>query len=57
MSLAQWQLVIDVNLTGSFLCGREAATHMIKTRIRGGHRQYFQHFTGWEHGPDQLFGN
>ncbi len=25
MSLAQWQAVIDVNLTGVFLCGREAA--------------------------------
>ena len=35
MSLAQWQLVIDVNLTGSFLCGREAATHMIKTGSEG----------------------
>ena len=30
MSLAQWQAVIDVNLTGVFLCGREAAEHMIK---------------------------
>jgi 3-oxoacyl-[acyl-carrier protein] reductase len=30
MSLAQWQAVIDVNLSGVFLCGREAATHMIK---------------------------
>jgi 3-oxoacyl-[acyl-carrier protein] reductase len=30
MSLAQWQAVIDVNLTGVFLCAREAATHMIK---------------------------
>jgi 3-oxoacyl-[acyl-carrier protein] reductase len=30
MSMAQWQAVIDVNLTGVFLCGREAATHMIK---------------------------
>jgi 3-oxoacyl-[acyl-carrier protein] reductase len=30
MSLAQWQAVIDVNLTGVFLCGREAATHMIR---------------------------
>jgi 3-oxoacyl-[acyl-carrier protein] reductase len=28
MSLEQWQRVIDVNLTGVFLCGREAATHM-----------------------------
>lgn len=29
MSLAQWQMVIDVNLTGVFLCGREAAIQMI----------------------------
>ncbi|MDX1589432.1 MAG: SDR family oxidoreductase [Oleiphilaceae bacterium] len=29
LSLSQWQSVIDVNLTGTFLCGREAATHMI----------------------------
>ncbi len=28
MSLEHWQQVIDVNLTGTFLCGREAATHM-----------------------------
>lgn len=30
MSLQQWQSVIDVNLTGVFLCGREAAAHMAK---------------------------
>jgi 3-oxoacyl-[acyl-carrier protein] reductase len=30
MSLDQWQAVIDVNLTGVFLCGREAAELMIK---------------------------
>jgi len=29
MSLAQWQAVIDVNLTAVFLCGREAAERMI----------------------------
>ena len=28
MSLDQWQAVIDVNLTGVFLCGREAAAQM-----------------------------
>jgi 3-oxoacyl-[acyl-carrier protein] reductase len=33
LSLADWQAVIDVNLTGVFLCGRAAATEM----IRGGH--------------------
>ena len=35
MSLAQWQAVIDVNLTGVFLCGREAAEQMIKTNEGG----------------------
>lgn len=35
MSLAQWQMVIDVNLTGVFLCGREAATRMIETQSGG----------------------
>jgi len=30
MTLAQWQAVVDVNLTGVFLCGREAAERMIK---------------------------
>jgi len=29
MGLDQWQAVIDVNLTGVFLCGREAAEKMI----------------------------
>lgn len=35
MSLEQWQSVIDVNLTGVFLCGREAATKMIETGTSG----------------------
>jgi 3-oxoacyl-[acyl-carrier protein] reductase len=35
LSLAQWQAVIDVNLTGVFLCGREAAERMIRLG-RGG---------------------
>jgi 3-oxoacyl-[acyl-carrier protein] reductase len=30
MSLEQWQAVINVNLTGVFLCAREAAQRMIK---------------------------
>jgi 3-oxoacyl-[acyl-carrier protein] reductase len=30
MSMDQWRAVIDVNLTGVFLCAREAATHMIR---------------------------
>lgn len=35
MSLAQWQAVIDVNLTGVFLCGREAAAWMVTERSAG----------------------
>jgi len=35
MSLAEWQAVIDVNLTGVFLCGREAAERMIKLKCPG----------------------
>jgi 3-oxoacyl-[acyl-carrier protein] reductase len=35
MSLAQWQAVIDVNLTGVFLCGREAAERMITLKSGG----------------------
>jgi 3-oxoacyl-[acyl-carrier protein] reductase len=30
MTLDQWQSVINVNLTGVFLCGREAAQHMVQ---------------------------
>lgn len=35
MSLEQWQSVIDVNLTGVFLTGREAAAAMIDNKIPG----------------------
>jgi 3-oxoacyl-[acyl-carrier protein] reductase len=35
LSLAQWQAVIDVNLTGVFLCGREAAERMIRLGAGG----------------------
>ena len=30
MSLEDWQSVLDVNLTGTFLCAREAAVHMAR---------------------------
>ncbi|MBC8085212.1 MAG: SDR family oxidoreductase [Hymenobacter sp.] len=30
MTLAQWQHVIDINLTGQFLCAREAAREFVK---------------------------
>ena len=35
LSLESWQAVIDVNLTGVFLCGREAAERMVRLG-RGG---------------------
>ncbi|MFK4751065.1 SDR family oxidoreductase [Oceanobacter antarcticus] len=35
LSLAHWQAVIDVNLTGVFLCGREAAVQMIQHDCQG----------------------
>lgn len=35
MSLQEWQSVIDVNLTGVFLCGREAATRFIELGVKG----------------------
>ena len=35
MSLDVWQSVIDVNLTGVFLCGREAAERMIVSGEKG----------------------
>lgn len=33
MSLADWQKVIDVNLTGQFLCAREAAREFLKRGV------------------------
>jgi len=35
LSLQQWQAVIDVNLTGVFLCGREASIRMIESKRQG----------------------
>ena len=35
MSMDQWNLVMEVNLTGTFLCGREAAVQMIKHQQEG----------------------
>ena len=35
LSLEQWQQVIDINLTGVFLCGREAASSMIRNDQAG----------------------
>ena len=34
MSLAQWQLVLDVNLTGQFLCAREAIREFKRRGVR-----------------------
>lgn len=35
MTMEQWQTVINVNLTGVFLCGREAAAHMVRNKEPG----------------------
>ncbi|GHA90791.1 SDR family oxidoreductase [Modicisalibacter luteus] len=35
MSLEHWKQVVDVNLTGVFLCGREAASQMIEAGHEG----------------------
>lgn len=35
MTVDQWQAVLDVNLTGVFLCGREAAAKMIELDCKG----------------------
>ncbi|MDP0589378.1 MAG: SDR family oxidoreductase [Candidatus Endonucleobacter bathymodioli] len=35
LSLDQWQSVININLTGVFLCGREIAAHMIEADSKG----------------------
>ncbi|MDV6315401.1 SDR family oxidoreductase [Idiomarina sp. HP20-50] len=35
MPLQQFQSVLDVNLTGTFLCGREAAAQMVKADKKG----------------------
>lgn len=33
--MSNWQKVINVNLTGVFLCGREAAAQMVKHGVKG----------------------
>ena len=35
VELEEWNKVIDVNLTGVFLCAREAAKYMIERKIKG----------------------
>jgi len=35
MTKSDWQQVIDVNLTGVFLCGREAASRMVQANCQG----------------------
>ncbi len=33
--LSNWEKVININLTGVFLCAREAAAHMVKHKVKG----------------------
>jgi 3-oxoacyl-[acyl-carrier protein] reductase len=35
LPMSQWRKVLDVNLTGAFLCAREAAFHMVKAGVNG----------------------
>ena len=57
MPLQQWQSVIDVNLTGTFLCGREASAVMAKREKEGRDYQYFFGCSGREHWSNQLCSN
>jgi NAD(P)-dependent dehydrogenase (short-subunit alcohol dehydrogenase family) len=36
LSVEQWQAVVDANLTGSFLCARQAVRHMKRQQPQGG---------------------
>ena len=49
MSLQQWQAVIDVNLTGVFLCGREAAAKMLELGVEEGDVESAESATGPNH--------
>jgi NAD(P)-dependent dehydrogenase (short-subunit alcohol dehydrogenase family) len=35
MTLDEWRHVLDVDLTGAFVCGQRAARHMVQSRTRG----------------------
>jgi len=54
MTLAQWQAVIDVNLTGVFLCAREAAQAHDQPRRRRRDRQRVEHLARRQCRTDQL---
>ena len=54
MSLDQWNAVIGVNLTGVFLCGREAAKHMIERGNGGVIVNISSISRARQRGPDQL---
>ena len=54
LSLAKWQAVIDVDLTGVFLCAREAAYHMVAPGDRRRHRLHLVPLVDGERRPDEL---
>ena len=56
MSLAQWQAVIDVNLTGVFLCTREVAAKMIELNSQGAIINISSISRAGKCRPDQLLG-
>ena len=54
LSLAKWQAVIDVDLTGVFLCAREAAYHMVRAGHGRRHRLHLVALVAGQRRPDQL---
>lgn len=53
MGIDQWQSVIDVNLTGVFLTGREAAAKMVEQK-KGSHHPHCIHCHAREFRTNQL---
>jgi len=56
MTLAQWQRVIDINLTGQFLCAREAAREFIRRGVKPGSIQHSGTTNTPEHSTPSLNG-
>ena len=55
MSLKNWKTVVDVDLTGPFLCAREFAERHIASDGGEGDRKHQQHRPIWKPRAEQLF--
>lgn len=55
MSLEQFDTVMNVNVTGTFLCGREAAVKMIETKTQRRDHQHLQRGARRQYRSNQLF--